>query len=127
MARNAKPKDETQPTGRGDVLFINYDLDEASKGKFRKWRELHEKDVPDMLQSLIDGNYQVSIKPDTFNDCVGAFIICKDAKSENAGYILTGRGLNAFGALMGVLYRHFAVFEGQWPVHNHRAALLDDD
>ena len=127
MARARKPVDETKPTGANGVLFINYDLDDSAKAAFKKWRELHADDLVDMMNGALEKGYQISIKEDTFNDCIGAYLIAKGTKTENDGFILCGRSSSAVGALFGVLYRHYAVFDEQWPVHNHRANTLDDD
>lgn len=126
MARPKKPVDDTQPTGANGMLFINYDLSDADRANLRKWKQSNADRLEDMINNAIDAGYQVSIKKDTFNECIGAFLIAKDTKSENNGFILCGRSQSAIGALFGVFYRHYAVFEAQWPTHNHRANPLDD-
>jgi hypothetical protein len=108
------------------VLFINYDIDTAEKKKLIEWRVKYDEQVFDLLNDLAEKKYQISVKYDAFNECIGAFLICKDEKSENNGFILTGRGSTAQNALMGVLYRHYAVFEEAWPTHNHGRGATDD-
>lgn len=126
MARSKKPVDDTQPTGANGILFINYDLSDADRVNLKKWKATNEDRLEDMINNAIDGGFQISLKRDTFNDCIGAYLIAKETKTENDGYILCGRSSTAIGALFGVFYRHYAVFEGVWPVNNRRANPLDD-
>lgn len=127
MARTRKPVDDTVPTGKNGTLFINYDLDDATRKQFKVWRDKYLETLPDMLDRVVEAGYQVSLKRDAYNDCMGAFLIAKETKTENDGFILTGRGSSTVSALMGVFFRHYAIFEQVWPVHNHRSGALDDD
>jgi hypothetical protein len=127
LASKRKPVDDTAPTGKNGTLFINYDLDDNMRKQFKVWREAHINDLEEMLNNAVDAGYQVSLKKDTYNDCMGAFLIAKDTKTENDGFILTGRGSTVIGALFGVFFRHYTVFETVWPTHNRRTSSLDDD
>lgn len=111
----------------GDVKFVNYDLTEDEKKSFKKWAHENAAEFTGLLDKLIDDYYHLSVKWDTYNQCVSAFIICKNSKSENDGWILTGRGSTVFSAVMGALYRHYVLFESQWPTEAlSRRAVLDD-
>ena len=127
MARRAKSDDGTEPKGSNGTLFINYDLTDDMRKAFKVWRDKNSDAISDLLDKAIEAGYQVSIKRDAYNECIGAFLIAKDTKTQNDGYILTGRSSSVFGALCGVLYRHYVLFECLWPVHNHRSNPLDDD
>lgn len=126
MAKSRKPVDDTVPTGAGGVLFINYDLSDNDKKLFREWKQQHTDDLADMIDDVCEHGYQVSLKYDAFNKCQGAFLIAKATGTQNDGFILCGRSSTTVGALYGVFYRHYRLFEGVWPVNNHRANLLDD-
>lgn len=127
MARSKKPVDETVPTGTNGVLFINYDLTDDMRKSYKMWRDKNADKLEDMLDAALEAGYQVSVKVDTYNQCIGSFLIARDTKTQNDGYILTGRSSTAVGALFGVFYRHYVLFEQLWPVNNRRANPLDDD
>jgi len=109
------------------AVFINYDLDETHRKAFKAWAHEHVDDTWAYVDALLDSGYHVSVKWDGYNGCYGAFIICKDAKSENAGCILTGRGKSSWSALMGALYRHLVVFEKVWDTDGQRRNMADDE
>lgn len=114
--------------GDGGAKFLNYDFSEAEKKKFKEWAVRNAEELIGLLDRLIDDGYHLSVKFDSYNQCVGAFIICRDPKSENSGWILTGRGSGVLGAVMGALYRHYVLFEAQWPIEAvSRRANLDDE
>jgi hypothetical protein len=126
MTKKRTVPDETEPKGSNGILFINYDLADDVKKQFKVWVGKNTDRLEDMMNSVVEAGYQVSVKTDTFNDCIGAYLIAKGTKTENDGYILCGRSRTATGALFGLFFRHFVVFEQMWPVHNHRANPIDD-
>lgn len=124
--KSEKAVDPTKPTGTGNTLFINYDLDDGVKAQLRGWRKTYDARVLDLITDAIAAGYSVSIKQDTFNKCVAAYLFCRDEKNANSGFALTGRGSTGASALMGMLFRHFCVFEQEWPTHNHPVGTSDD-
>lgn len=127
MSRKPRVSDDSVPTGSNGVLFINYDLDDNTRAQYKAWREKNYEKLADFLDNAIDAGYQVSLKKDEYNACIGAFLIAKTTKTENDGFILTGRGSTAVTALFGVFFRHLVLFQQQWPTHNKRGPKLDDD
>lgn len=125
--REASPERYRQLTGKEQVSFINYDFDDSTRRKFKEWFHEQIEHTFDMVDALVDSGYSVSIKRDNRNQCYSSFIIPTDDKSRNAGFILAGRGSTTLSAIMGALYRHLVVFDGQWPTQGVRRVGLDDD
>lgn len=107
--------------------FINHTFSDSDKRAFKEWSVAAAKNIADALDKLVDDGYSLSLKFDTYNDCYGAFIQTRDEKSGNYGYILSGRGRSGTSAVLGVLYRHYVLFEGEWPTDTVRHAGTDDD
>lgn len=95
-----------------DVEFINLELDKVAQADYRVWREGLDH-VVDLWTELIRGGYRVNTKFDDYSDACSAFIIPGD-DSENSGYILTGRGGNAYRAVSEALYKHEVLLSGEW-------------
>lgn len=107
--------------------FINYDMTDDEKKIFKAWAHENVDELKNLLDKLLDDGMNFSCKWDTFNDCVAAFILCVKDGDERKGFILTGRGSTFFGASMGVLYKHYVLLEGNWPLDTVRRNQLDDD
>jgi hypothetical protein len=111
----------------GDVRFVNYELPKDERAKFKKWAHEQLDQFWPMLDKLLDGGYALSVKHDDFNDCISAFLLPQGDEHAHKGFVLSGRGSSAVGAAMGVLFRHFIIFEEHWPVDKERHIALDDD
>lgn len=110
-----------------DVYFVNYDLRKEEKAKFKKWVTSEGQKLDEMLLRLCEGEYQLSIKYDDYNTCYAAFISPRGDKAKiNEGLILTGRGSSPLMAIMGVLFRHYVLFEGEWSSHKSNKGSVDD-
>lgn len=122
-------KDRKAPAGKEfkPAQFINYSLTETDKTQFAAWLRQLEGNEWDIVDKVVDGGYSITVKNDTFNDCVGCFLSTPDEKSENYGFILTGRGRSGRMALFGALFRHLVLFEQDWPTDTVRRNVLDDD
>jgi len=106
--------------------FINHELTKEEKEAYLEWREDIAAVVSAWSSVLADG-YRINTKSDEYNDCFAAFIIPDDG-SDNAGFILAGRGGNPLRALCEALFKHVAVFSGAWRSdRDDRRATNDPD
>jgi len=96
----------------GDSEFINLELDKTATEDYRAWREDSDH-IYDVWTALLEDGYRVNTKFDSYSDACAAFIIPSEG-SANAGYILTGRGGNAYRAVSEALYKHEVVLLGTW-------------
>lgn len=108
--KSAQP--EQKPFQRS--TFVNYELTQDQKERLRKSWMAHPY-VSDLLDRCLDSDYKLTVKRDTYHHCWAAWLIPDDPKSENAGYILSGRGKCASTAIAEVLFKHYDVFDGVWP------------
>lgn len=107
--------------------FVNYDLTDDDKSQFKTWAETNAQRLGELLDNLTDAGYRITIKRDTYHDCFSAWLQTDDEKSGNYGFILSGRSRSATMALFGVCFRHYRLFETDWPVETVRRAGMDDD
>lgn len=110
-----------------DVFFINYDLRVEEKKALKAMVEKTPDKVFDLFEQAVADGYSITIKHDEYNDCTGAFMRNTLENGHNQGLILTGRGKNAFGAIAGVLYRHYLLFQGDWDLHRGKQGSVDFD
>ena len=101
--------------GFKDVVFINHDLDTTSKKAFKEWLLIEAEHFSQWCDKVLDDGYNFSVKYDSYGSCFACFAQPWDEESDNAGWILTGRGSTASSAIMSVFYRHYVVFDGVWP------------
>lgn len=122
-----KPRKDVARPGFERAQFINYDLSKADREGFKQFREQHADEIGVFIDNLLDAGYSVSIKRDTYNECYAAYLQTSDPKSQNHGYILTGRSRSGAMAFLSLVFRHFVLFEGQWPCDTARRNPLDDE
>lgn len=92
--------------------FINYELDREQAQECAAWRA-DVVDVVSVWTELVEGGYRVITKYDDYSSSCAAFII-PDEGSDNFGYILTGRGGDAYRAIANALFKHAKVCSGEW-------------
>jgi len=107
--------------------FINYDLTQDDKARFKEWLASKSFDAWDILDKLLEAGYSISVKPDGYHDCIAAYITPISEDNPNNGYILSGRSRSCSMAMFGALYRHLVIFESEWPTDTVRRGGLDDD
>lgn len=103
--------------------FVSVDLTKQQKEDMKE-RLPDERSVFEWLHKLQDSGYKFTIRSDDWNNCVACFVFPEEGTADNQGYILCGRGSDAFGAIRGALYRHYVVFEGVWGNRDHQS--IDD-
>ena len=125
--KSRKPVDEFKPRGVGDVLFINVDLDKNQRQALREWSKSYGPQTFEMIDRLLEAGYNLSLKRDTYNEAFSAFLTAPKKDNANSGFILTSRASGSMNALMGLLFRHYVLFEEDWPEYNRPKAAFDDD
>lgn len=110
-----------------EVFFVNYDLRKEEKDALKKIIDGDPSWLFTWLEKAVDDGYAFTVKKDTYNDCIGAFMRQTDEGGENQGLILTGRGKTAYAALCGCLYRHGVLFMGEWDNHRGKRGATDDE
>lgn len=109
---SGKHPDRNQRRAVADSEFVNYELDKQQQAECAKWRE-DIQNVVDLWTELIEEGYRVNTKYDNYSSSCAAFII-PDEGSDNGGYILTGRGGDAYRAVANAIYKHAEVCGGVW-------------
>lgn len=107
-----------------DSEFINLELDAKQTTAYRQWR-LDVENVVNLWTELVEGGYRVNTKYDDYSASCAAFII-PDAQGDNSGFILTGRGGNAYRALSEAIFKHYEVLHGDWNTHTVLGPLERD-
>jgi len=112
------------PRNRPDSEFINLELDKEQTAAYREWRNDAEA-VIDRWTELLEEGYRVNTKYDDYSSSCAVFII-PDERSDNYGFILTGRGGNAYRAVSEALFKHVEVLHGVWGNYQARPPITDD-
>jgi len=123
--RGGRAKQGADTRGNTDSEFINRELTVEETAHYRVWRDEIDLVVASWTE-LVEGGYRVNTKYDDYSSCCAAFII-PDRDSDNSGYILTGRGGNAYRAVSEAIYKHFVVFRGVWASPSKSESVHRDD
>jgi hypothetical protein len=113
--------------GRPEVQFVNFDFTPEQKATFKAWLSENYDKAFDMMQNVVDGGYNLSVKIDEKAHGYAAFLTCQNDKSPNKGWILSGRGSHPINAILSVMYRHEVLFDGAWPTDSVKRYGLDDE
>lgn len=110
-----------------DVEFIQCELSDEQK-KDLKSRKKEGFDAWQLLDGLCEQGYRVTVKYDNWSSSMACFIQPIDEEHENANRILSGRGRTAEGAVLELLYKHFFIFDGVWPIASFKGkpVMWDD-
>lgn len=109
---------------RTDSEFVNYELTADEVAAMRQWRQDVDS-VADVWSDVLQEGYRVNTKWDDYSSSYAAFII-PDEQSDNAGYILSGRGGTAYRAVCEALYKHTFVLRGGWANTAKHERIQDD-
>jgi len=125
--RSAKKRGNAPEKGFKQSQFINHSFTEGDKSQFKTWVSTSADEIWDLVDKALEGGYSLSIKHDTYHDCEACFLQTNDEKNQNFGFILTGRSRSGAVAVAAVLYRHYVLFEEQWPIEGVHRSSLDDE
>lgn len=108
MAKKRQRQQEIEFQG-----YIEVRLDEEGKKEFKRWKA-SIGDLDDTLMKLCEGGYRLSMSYDDYNGAYMCSMTTKDAQSENAGWVLVGRGNSPVSAMQQVVFKHLVVTSGMW-------------
>jgi len=95
------------------ATFVSYTLSEDQRKELKKTLFSFDEIDSQMLK-LLEEDYKITFRPDTFNKCHACWLIPAGDKHSNAGMILSGRGSTPLKALKQALYIHYQIFDGEW-------------
>jgi len=122
------PVETNKPAFTREVSFVNYDLTAEDKVAFKAWA--HENaGMPmfELMMNALEKGFNLSCKWSDFEGCHTAFLIATPKVKELNGWLLSGRGSTPFGAIAGCLFRHFVLFDEDWPIREDMKRARDDD
>jgi hypothetical protein len=110
-----------------DVKFVNWTLTKEQAAECKGWL-LVLGDFDSALEKFEEEGYKLTSRWDSYGECWGAFAYPEEGKTENGGYILTGRGSSPLRAVKQLLYIHYAVMDRGWAAWSvaTRGIELDD-
>lgn len=94
--------------------FVNYHLPNDVKKDAGKYRDSWDM-LGNVLPSLVNARYKVSLSYNPKDDAVIASCTCKDPASTNYQRTLTAFGPDLQESLLRLCYIHFVVFDELWP------------
>ncbi len=112
-ANGDKRSAEAKKERFNDAKFVNYELSDEQR-KALKALPIWSEDWDSWLDRCSDEGYQISLKFDSYSRSFAAFMSIRTESHVNGGCILTGRGSTQIKALRQVLYKHWAIAEGEW-------------
>jgi hypothetical protein len=119
------PKTQSAPAQFKQSKFINYDLLKEEKEQLKLWKAFQDK-LQDMLETVCEAGYDVTIKRDSFSGGYAAWLRPNKDDHPHSGFILAGRGSTGVRALRDVLFKHFVLFDQEnWPIFE--VTGFDDD
>lgn len=130
MTSEIKNRKNNKPTPKAEfksAVFINHAFTADDKARFKEWAGTNIGELWGIIDRVCDDGFKVTVKEDTYNQCYSAFLQASDEKNALYGYILTGRSRSASMALLAVLFRHYVVFEADWPTDVSRDSRMDDE
>jgi hypothetical protein len=98
-----------------DVQFVRYELSKEQVADLKIRFADGQLDLDDTLNNAVEQGYRITLKYDTYSKSPACFLQQVDDDGDNAGMILSGRGRTARSAIIEAMYKHFIVFDGQWP------------
>lgn len=109
-ANSKNPKDWT------DFEFVDITLSSDDKKRFLALTPGEVDELDDVITTLLEGEYKMSLSPDVRNDCVIASFTCKHETDANYGYVLSSRAASWLEALRLNAFKHqYLCVDGVWP------------
>lgn len=126
--KQASPERYAELNGGRPVTFVNYDMPDGEKKQYKKWLgDQNEQSLFVLIDSLVGSGYAISIKHDEYNDCEAAYITTQQEGNQNRALILSGRGRSVLTAAANALFKHFVLFDAQWPEATSRKKPTDEE
>jgi len=121
MAKKPSQKQQSFPF-KG---FLDVALTKEQLAGQKSWNPSLEE-LMQGLQRLTEDDLGVKFRWDTHNRCHMATASPISPDHECAGWYLSGRGSTPEKALKQLLYIHFVMWNGAWPIHNLEKARRED-
>jgi len=99
--------------GDGWKGFVNVELTEKQKPEAKKMMADFAR-LWDNVVSLVDIGYKMTFSYDEGHDAYNLSLTCRDVKSPNYGYTLSGRGGSEAAAFASFWYKHSIILEEVW-------------
>jgi len=125
--KNRKSNHATGGKSLPQAQFINHNFTPDDKAKFKEWAASSMAQLGDIIDRLTDDGYRITLKPDDYTGAYACFLQAISPDSDNAGFILTGRSHSSSMALLAAVYRHYVLFEGDWPTDTVYKSRMDDE
>ncbi len=108
--------------------FVAVTLTDKDRASIKAWAKT-TAEVSDMMHKIIEAGYKLTFSYDERNEAHVVWMTPTNAKHENNGLILSGRGRNPVNALYQALWLHFIKYKGVWPRPDGQVKLTtwDDD
>ncbi len=115
-----KPRNKKQSSGgKGsfdDYAFVDVRIRASDKDAFKTWAQSNANDSVDLLSTLVNSGYKVSVSWSDYQDCYTASFTGQEEKSPNYHLVMTSRSDDLWEAIMIGLYKHFVQCGGEdWP------------
>lgn len=120
--RRTNPPDSTFQSRR----FLQRELTSDEQKACKAWEAFVDR-ADDMLAAWLDAGGKVSARYDEFNRSYACWLIPSDGDTGKAGLILSGRGSTPMKALKQAFFKHYVVFEEEWPAEIDTRGPIDID
>jgi len=120
-----QPRGGSRPGERQGSEFVNLELSAEQKTKLRSWC-VDPDELDAELEGLLSDGTKITIKWDDRNSCYAAFAFASD-DSDNAGFILTGRGGGVSRAVRQLAFKHAVLLDGVWANYRNLAGDVDEN
>lgn len=111
---------------RPQAKFVQYELTKQEQADVKAVVVPHEE-LFDFLMGLVEKDYKVTFKWDSYHNCNCCWLIPSENDTDNRGLILTGRGSSPEKAIKQAMWLHTVRFKSIWPVPGDRASIEIDD
>lgn len=117
-----KSKTSPKNTKRPDYwsTFVPGDMSDAQKADCKVW-EMWEIRSDEILTSLCEAGYKISVKLGGRGDGYTCIVAPADPDHQDSGWMLSGRGSTPLKAIKQACYRHFVLYDGVWPKYDVNA------
>lgn len=114
---NRRKKSSRQKSSfASDYAFVDVRISKADRAAFDKWAAETANDAIDLLASLANSGYKISVSWSDYNDCYTASFTGQEENGPNYHLVMTSRSDDMWEALMIGLYKHYVQCRGEdWP------------
>ena len=126
MAKGKTSPDSTSSKPAYAMRFVPGALTTEQKAQCKAWKQGDENLGP-MNVDMIANGYKLSLMSDSQGPGYLCIIQPKDKEHRHYGWMLSGRGSTPEKALKQALFRHYVIFDGDWPMDPNQLSSEDYD